>query len=148
MCIKKLPGKAREWAGGGSCLPPPPESFLFPTVTAARPHSLLHARIHCCTPLINAGRSCPGCCARLQLRVVDPETREDVADGQQGLILARGPGVTRGYWNEEPATAKVRACLRGCQPALEEVEPLNSGVVVGVCVVCCPAGKKASIVSC
>jgi len=31
-----------------------------------------------------------------QLRIVDPVTLKDVADGTQGLVLARGPGVMRG----------------------------------------------------
>ena len=50
-----------------------------------------------------AGYAIPG----TELRVVDPETLQDVAEGQQGLILARGPGVMRGYYNDSGATAKV-----------------------------------------
>lgn len=55
-------------------------------------------------PLPNAaGYPIPG----TQLRVVDPESLRDVPDGQQGLILAKGPGVMAGYYNDEAATARV-----------------------------------------
>lgn len=50
-----------------------------------------------------AGLPTPG----TQLRVVDPESLQDVPDGQQGLLLARGPGVMQGYFADEAATAKV-----------------------------------------
>jgi len=48
------------------------------------------------------GRVIPG----TELRVVNPlNTDEEVADGRQGVILARGPGVSPGYWRDETATA-------------------------------------------
>lgn len=57
-----------------------------------------------------AGYSIPG----TQLRIVDPESLQEVPDGQQGLILARGQGVMAGYWRDEAATAKVGVyCLAG-----------------------------------
>lgn len=37
------------------------------------------------------------------LRVVDPETLGDVAAGERGEILLRGPHVTQGYWNNDAA---------------------------------------------
>ena len=39
------------------------------------------------------------------LRVVDPDTLTDLPDGQPGLILASGPGVTQGYCRNAEATA-------------------------------------------
>ena len=40
-------------------------------------------------------------------RVVDPETGVDVAPGEVGELLARGPGVTAGYYNKPEATAQA-----------------------------------------
>lgn len=42
-----------------------------------------------------------------RLRVVHPVTHEDLPDGQQGLILAQGPGVMAGYYNNDDATHKA-----------------------------------------
>lgn len=39
--------------------------------------------------------------------MVDPETYQDVADGQQGVILAQGPGVMKGYYNDPQGTQKA-----------------------------------------
>lgn len=49
------------------------------------------------------GKPIPG----TSLRVVDPETYEDVPDGQQGLLLAKGPGVMKGYYNNPQGTQKA-----------------------------------------
>lgn len=43
----------------------------------------------------------------MHLRVVDPESLQDVSDGTAGLILAKGPGVTAGYWANEKTTAEA-----------------------------------------
>lgn len=45
--------------------------------------------------------------AGTQLRVVHPETREQLSEGEQGLILARGPGVMAGYYHDAAATARA-----------------------------------------
>jgi acyl-CoA synthetase (AMP-forming)/AMP-acid ligase II len=55
----------------------------------------------CCS--LPAGLPTPG----TSLRVVHPETLAEVPDGQQGLLLARGPGVMAGYYADPGATAKV-----------------------------------------
>jgi long-chain acyl-CoA synthetase len=39
------------------------------------------------------------------VRVVDPDSLEDLPDGQPGLVLASGPGVMQGYCGDESATA-------------------------------------------
>ncbi len=40
-------------------------------------------------------------------RVVDPETLQDVPPGEVGELVARGPGVTAGYYNKPEATAEA-----------------------------------------
>jgi acyl-CoA synthetase (AMP-forming)/AMP-acid ligase II len=42
-----------------------------------------------------------------EARLVDPETGEDVAEGEQGEIWVRGPQVMRGYLNNDQATAET-----------------------------------------
>ena len=39
--------------------------------------------------------------------MVNPETYQDVPDGQQGLLLAKGPGVMKGYYNNPQGTDKA-----------------------------------------
>ena len=40
---------------------------------------------------------------------MNPDTMEDLPDGEQGLLLARGPGVMAGYYNDEGNTHKAFA---------------------------------------
>jgi acyl-CoA synthetase (AMP-forming)/AMP-acid ligase II len=42
-----------------------------------------------------------------EARLVDPETGEDVAEGQEGEIWIRGPQVMRGYLNNAAATSET-----------------------------------------
>ncbi len=42
-----------------------------------------------------------------QLRVVDPDSLAPLGPGARGLLLARGPGVTGGYWRDEAASARA-----------------------------------------
>jgi long-chain acyl-CoA synthetase len=45
----------------------------------------------------------------VKMKVVDPDTQEDVAPGEKGEILVRGHNVMLGYWGQREDTAK---CLR------------------------------------
>ncbi len=49
------------------------------------------------------GQPLPG----TETRIVDPETRQNLPYGQQGLILIRGPQVMQGYYKNPSATAKA-----------------------------------------
>jgi len=42
-----------------------------------------------------------------EMRLVDPETGADVAEGQAGELLIRGPHVCLGYWGNPEATAEA-----------------------------------------
>jgi len=49
--------------------------------------------------LTSCGRACPG----IEVRVAD-ESGKDVETGQAGELIARGPNVSRGYWNNPKET--------------------------------------------
>jgi long-chain acyl-CoA synthetase len=49
----------------------------------------------------SVGRCLPG----TDMRVVDPATSEDMAEGEVGELWFRGPSIVRGYWNNPEATA-------------------------------------------
>lgn len=47
------------------------------------------------------------CTPNSDIRVVDPGTNADLADGEIGELWFRGPLVVRGYWNKPEATAQA-----------------------------------------
>ncbi|MBW2092502.1 MAG: AMP-binding protein, partial [Deltaproteobacteria bacterium] len=64
------------------------------------------------------GRRVPGSIGlplpELKVRVVDPETLQDVSPGQTGELWLKGPGITPGYWRkpEETKQAFVQGWFR------------------------------------
>jgi acyl-CoA synthetase (AMP-forming)/AMP-acid ligase II len=61
--------------------------------------------------LARVGETPPGSVGALipntEARLVDPETGEDVAEGEEGEIWVRGPQVMSGYLNNDEATAET-----------------------------------------
>jgi acyl-CoA synthetase (AMP-forming)/AMP-acid ligase II len=51
----------------------------------------------------SVGRPVPGA----ELRIVDPATGGEVAEGSVGELCFRGPQIMRGYWRDDEATAAV-----------------------------------------
>lgn len=42
-----------------------------------------------------------------EIRIVNPETRQTLPNGEKGLVLIRGPQIMQGYYKKPEATAKV-----------------------------------------
>lgn len=49
------------------------------------------------------GRPMPG----VEVRIVDPQSHRPLTDGEQGVLVVRGPNVTCGYLNDDNATRKA-----------------------------------------
>lgn len=49
------------------------------------------------------GKALPG----LEVRIVDPDTLEDVKEGKIGEFWLKGPGISPGYWKKEQETRKA-----------------------------------------
>jgi long-chain acyl-CoA synthetase len=51
----------------------------------------------------SAGQPIPG----TEIKIVDPETKQQLPTGQRGLVLARGPQIMAGYYLNPQATSKA-----------------------------------------
>lgn len=65
-----------------------------PVLSARRPSRNLRG---------SAGQPIP----QTEIKIVDPETRQPLPTGEPGLVLARGPQVMQGYYQNPQATAKA-----------------------------------------
>ena len=68
-----------------------------PVITQSKTTDSLEARVG------TVGSELPG----VEVRIVNPETGEDVAQGEQGELWARGHGVMLEYYNRPDATAEA-----------------------------------------
>lgn len=105
-----LGGELRAVISGGGSLPPHIDLFFemagitilvgygltetAPVLTVRRLERNLRG---------SSGTPLPG----TEIKIVDPESRQPLLPGQQGLVLARGPQVMPGYYNNPAATAKA-----------------------------------------
>jgi long-chain acyl-CoA synthetase len=65
-----------------------------PVLTARRPWRNLRG---------SSGQPIPG----TEIRIVDPDSRQPLRQGDRGLVLARGPQIMKGYYENPEATAKA-----------------------------------------
>jgi fatty-acyl-CoA synthase len=70
---------------------------LSPVATQTDPSDSIHHRV------ATVGRAHP----HVEVKIVDPETGETVARGDQGEICARGYSVMVGYWNDPEKTREA-----------------------------------------
>ena len=63
--------------------------------------------IACRTPSRNVRGTVGRPLAGTQVRAVDPSTRAPLPDGATGLLLAKGPGVMKGYYKDPVATGRA-----------------------------------------
>jgi fatty-acyl-CoA synthase len=73
------------------------QTELSPLLTQTHPDDPLELRVG------TVGRPIPG----VEVKVVDPETGDDLGDGQQGEICGRGHCVMIGYYNQPAKTAEA-----------------------------------------
>lgn len=107
---KNMGGRVKVMVSGGSALPPHIDSFFDMVgvrvvagygLTETSP-TLLNRKSDR-NVLGTVGVPPPG----TTIKIVDPESRQPVAAGQSGLLLAKGPGVMLGYKADAEATAQA-----------------------------------------
>jgi long-chain acyl-CoA synthetase len=59
------------------------------------------------TPLHNVRGSAGKPLPKTEIKIVDPETRQELPQGKRGLVLIRGDQVMQGYYKNPEATAKA-----------------------------------------
>jgi len=100
-------------SGGGSLQPHLDDFFEVIGLTVLNGWGLSETSpvLHCRRdlPLCNVRGTVGGPIPGTDLKVVHPDTRQELPDGQQGLLLARGPGVSVGYFDDDAATAAAFA---------------------------------------
>jgi fatty-acyl-CoA synthase len=100
--------RVRSWSSGGAAMPVPLLERLDSKgvqvrqgmgMTETGPTAFLLDEAHAVTKAGSVGKPQPF----VDVRIVDAEGR-DVAPGERGELLFRGPGVTPGYWRMPEAT--------------------------------------------
>ncbi|MBW4671604.1 MAG: AMP-binding protein [Cyanomargarita calcarea GSE-NOS-MK-12-04C] len=103
-------GRIKQMISGGGALPRHIDNFFeivgvdilvgygltetSPVTHARRPWRNLRG---------SAGQPIPS----TSIKIVDPETRQEMAIGERGLVLLRGPQIMQGYYQNPEATAKA-----------------------------------------
>ena len=96
----------REWLGVDEITTGYGMTECTASTTVTRPDDPSERLLHTNGRLRDVGAAGVGPYHRLvEYRTIDPATGRDVAPGEGGELIAHGPGVTRGYYNNPQANA-------------------------------------------
>ena len=98
----------------------------------------------------SVGRTLPG----IAVRIVDPDTMEPKAPGEEGLLLVKGPSQLTGYWNDPKRrrkrmrdgyyiTGTSRALTRTASSSLPDAFRASARSAARWCRIC--ASKRPSV---
>lgn len=103
-------GKIKQMISGGGALPKHIDDFFeIINVEILQGYGLTETSpvTHVRRPWHNlrgsSGQPIPG----TETKIVDPETRKALPDGERGLVMLRGPQVMQGYYQNPEATSKA-----------------------------------------
>lgn len=103
-------GKVKQMVSGGGALPRYVDNFfeivgveVFVGYGLTETSPVTHVRRSWRNMRGAAGLPVPG----TEVKIVHPETRKPLENGQRGLVLLRGPQIMQGYYQNPEATAKA-----------------------------------------
>lgn len=104
-------------SGGGAAMPEAIAKLLFERfgLSYNEAYGLSEtASFLLANPVHRGKRQCLGVVTPgVDARIIDPETLQEVAPGEQGELVARGPQVMSGYWRNDDANASAFIELDG-----------------------------------
>ena len=104
-------------SGGGAAMPEAIAKLLFERfgLSYNEAYGLSEtASFLLANPVHRGKRQCLGVVTPgVDARIIDPETLQEVAPGEQGELVARGPQVMSGYWRNDEANASAFIALDG-----------------------------------
>ncbi|MDJ0798147.1 MAG: long-chain fatty acid--CoA ligase [Calothrix sp. MO_167.B12] len=103
-------GRIKQMISGGGALPKHVDNFfeiigveILVGYGLTETSPVTHARRYWGNLRGSAGKPIPG----TKIKIVDPETRQQLPIGKKGLVLLRGPQIMQGYYQNPEATNKA-----------------------------------------
>lgn len=106
--------------GGDRQAPPLIRSYVRPALATGRAEADVEGQ-----PMVGCGRPL----SDLTLRIVDPDTGEELPEGRIGEIWVAGPSVGRGYWNRSEETVQTFQAFCTSAPDLRFLRTGDMGFV-------------------
>ncbi|XWN30017.1 MAG: non-ribosomal peptide synthase/polyketide synthase [Devosia sp.] len=110
-CFAPVYGMAETVALSSGCpAPASPKTHVFDRAALVRDDQVAAPSL-AIAPLTKTGHfeatSCGPALAGHEMAIVDPTSREQLAENRVGEIWLKGPSVAAGYWNRDEETAKI-----------------------------------------